>query len=137
LLPAFHYHEAAVLNCVFRQNSVGARKTALFHQLAHVELRETHTSAKETEARCVPTQADGKSEGKEFCFVDFPGHGYVSSTRAVVLVIDASVDVVKLQVVAQILFSLLADSSIAKRKVPILLALNKTDLPNCSSGDQT
>lgn len=135
---------AASGDTVLLLGDVGAGKTVLFYHLAHGELRDTHTSTAVNEARFVPKAAQGDAKAKELRFVDFPGHGslqaplsaFFSSTRAVVFMVDATAEAARTQVVAQRLFALLVDRSFRRRKIPILLVLNKTELPTARTNAQ-
>lgn len=111
---------------------VGSGKTALFYQMLQGEFRETHTSMKLNSAKMIPA---GLTQKEEYTYVDFPGHGsrrfelpqFFSSTRAIVIMVDAT-DASKAHGLAQNLYSLMTEASIAKRKIPILIAFNKQDI---------
>lgn len=119
--------------------NVGAGKTALFYRLAQGVYRETHTSLKENELRFHPVgiPTSGKAN---YRYVDFPGHGsqrfrlqhFLSQARALVVVVDATDDL-NLPQLASLLYSLLTDASLVSRRVPLFVAVAKSDAPSAKS----
>jgi len=110
----------------------GGGKTALLMQLYQGQFRATQTSMKENEIVFSPVGLRKSSARR--VFVDFPGHGsqrprlpaYFPRARAVIFVLDATDDL-NWSATANFLFSLLVADGIARRRVPVLIACNKTD----------
>eukprot|EP00455_Lapot_gusevi_P031653 TRINITY_DN343_c0_g4_i1.p1 TRINITY_DN343_c0_g4~~TRINITY_DN343_c0_g4_i1.p1 ORF type:complete len:249 (-),score=66.22 TRINITY_DN343_c0_g4_i1:100-789(-) len=127
-------------NTVLIFGPVDAGKTALFYQLKQGVFRETHTSMKENVDQFQPALLETKKA--ELRFVDFPGHGsqfhrfgsYLADLRAAVLVVD-STELSKLADAARMLFSLLTNDKLIKRRCPVFVALNKSDLPSAHASD--
>lgn len=112
---------------------IGSGKTSLYYQLFTGKFRETHTSMKENIGTPKLNQTDGPKI-PSYRYVDFPGHKsqrtrlstYFSQTRAIVFLIDVG-DNENYRSTGQYLFSLMTDAILYKKKVPLLIAFNKTD----------
>jgi signal recognition particle receptor subunit beta len=104
-------------------------KTALFFRLKDDQVKSTHTSMKENEATFA-------LNGKELNLVDVPGHPrvrvryqhYIPVTGCIVFLVD-TIDVSSnVNLIGEFLFDLLTNANIVKRRIPILIACNKTDV---------
>lgn len=110
-------------------------KSAIFFQLGQGEFRETVTSMASNQGKFVPAALADVQKGDGYLYVDFPGHGsrrstlskHFPSARGIVLLVDAT-DPSKAQKTAQYLYTLMSEPSLGKRRVPLLLTFNKTDL---------
>jgi len=122
---------------------INAGKTRLFYELFDGSYRSTVSSMAVNTARFVPTQLiTGKRVA--YRYVDFPGHlslrprfkEYLPSARALIFMVDGADDE-QIPNVARDLFSLLTNDQVAARsRVPILVAVNKSDLSASKTAEQ-
>ena len=127
-------NSSSVLLC----GACGAGKTSLFQTLrAGTTFEGTVTSMSENEDRFAVEGKLGKKGvvSKQAHVVDLPGHPrlrakldkYVAGAKGVVFLVDAVDFTSQRRAVAEQLFDLLSNPVIQKRKVPILLACNKSE----------
>mmetsp|Transcript_20990 Transcript_20990/g.45978 ORF Transcript_20990/g.45978 Transcript_20990/m.45978 type:complete len:258 (-) Transcript_20990:675-1448(-) len=114
----------------------GSGKTVLFYNLVGAQVPEgTVSSMVENQGTITILNDKGQTAGSATA-VDIPGHErlrvkrdqHLQETKAIVFLID-SVEITPHKVeAAEELFEVLTHPSVAKRRVPILLACNKMDL---------
>lgn len=113
-------------------------KTTLFYQLVNGCAPDCGTvaSMQENIDQVALLNAAGAKTGTEVTCVDMPGHErlrhklehHLNDARAIVFVVDAA-DITPSKVeAAEELFQVLTNTSVYKRRLPILLACNKMDL---------
>jgi len=107
-------------------------KTLIFSRLVHNDFKETYTSIKaNTGEYAIP------EKNKNLKVVDLPGHERIrgqmldefkSLARGIVFVIDSGTLQKEVKEVAEYLYTLLSDRTIASNAPPILILCNKQDL---------
>ncbi|RHZ77726.1 hypothetical protein Glove_174g165 [Diversispora epigaea] len=111
-------------------------KTLLYVKLRYGQFTQTHTSMKENEGY-IKIEDNGKPLVKEpIHIVDVPGHeklrfkflDFVPITRGIIFLIDSSTCVRNVRSIAEYLYEVLSNKDISKRRIPILIACNKSDL---------
>ncbi|TRY89061.1 hypothetical protein DNTS_009789 [Danionella cerebrum] len=121
-----------VRNAVLLVGLSDAGKTLLFSRLLLGKFVRTQTSITESSAT-YKTQAERNSS---WTLIDVPGHEslrvqviekYKDVARAIVFVVDSSIFQKDVRDVAEFLYSILTDSTIAKNAPTLIMACNKQD----------
>eukprot|EP00271_Cylindrocystis_brebissonii_P004765 TRINITY_DN1660_c0_g1_i1.p1 TRINITY_DN1660_c0_g1~~TRINITY_DN1660_c0_g1_i1.p1 ORF type:complete len:261 (+),score=32.30 TRINITY_DN1660_c0_g1_i1:146-928(+) len=115
----------------------GAGKTSLFFQLRDGTTHAgTVTSMEPNEGRFpLHSELPKNPKARPVHLIDLPGHPRLRTklstalpaARAIIFVIDSLDFVAQLRPTAELLFDVLTTASVSRRRVPILLACNKTD----------
>lgn len=109
----------------------GSGKTALMCLLKNGRVVETVTTMKENDVTCkLP------SSGRQVHVVDFPGHQRLRSqldtflpiTKGIVYLVDSVESRSQLTQNAQFLFDLFTNKTVNRRRTPILIACNKSEM---------
>lgn len=122
---------------------VGGGKTALYHRLKHGRVVPTASSMEPSSSSFVPCAPSGAeaapSAPVRVC--DMPGSGRLrarlkaeaSNSACLVCVIDGTQLAAQAREAAGMLFDVFAQDSVARRPPPLLVAVNKLDLPGCAA----
>lgn len=122
-------------NAVLLVGLAESGKTVLFTKLLTGKFVQTLTSMQ-------PNESDLLVGKRSLQLCDLPGHerlrsklwsDYSGRARGVVFVVDSSQFLANIRDVADFLYTVLADSGVNKRKVPVLVACNKQDEPKAKS----
>jgi len=113
--------------------SVNSGKTVLFLQIRDKKFRETHTSMKQNEDT-FPIETERGT--KTVSLVDIPGHSrvrnlftdYLPVGIGVVYVVDAVDFDNQIRTVAEFLFDIITNKTFSKRRIPLQIACNKSDM---------
>ena len=116
---------------------VGGGKSAIYHRLRFGRVVPTVSSMTVTSATFVPNGL----EGKPMHIVDVPGSGrlraqlleQVSDASALLCVLDGTQLSVQAREAAGVLFEVLSHEPVARRKLPVLVAVNKVDSPGAAT----
>jgi len=109
-----------------------AGKTLIFSRLVHNGYKETYTSIQANSG-----EYDVASKSKRLKMIDLPGHERIrgqfldefkSLARGIVFVIDSGSLQKEIKEVAEYLYTLLSDKTIASNAPPVLILCNKQDL---------
>lgn len=121
---------------------VGGGKSAIYHQLRFGRVVPTVSSMMAASATFVPiVDAEGNREGKAAEIVDVPGSGRLrvqlleeaANASALLCVVDGTQIAQQAREAAGMLFEVLSHDSIARRKLPVLVAVNKADVPGAAT----
>jgi len=123
---------------------VGGGKSAVNHQLRYGRMVPTVSSmavASATFVPVIPSGADGAPPAKPATVVDVPGSGRLrmqlleeaSSASALLCVLDGTQLATQAREAAGMLFEVLSHDPVARRKLPVLVAVNKSDTPGAAS----
>jgi signal recognition particle receptor subunit beta len=140
LFPVRRYFYSSLIspgNTCLILGPVNSGKTALFFKLQDKssDLKQTHTSMKENEAKIV-ISGEGSQKDRAVHLVDIPGHERVRSryqhylpvTSCIIFMIDTIDFSSNVTQVGEYIFDLLTNSHVVKRKIPILVVCNKSDI---------
>lgn len=116
---------------------VGGGKSAIYHRLRFGRVVPTVSSLTVTDATFVPHGREGKPAN----VVDVPGSGRLraqllqqaSSASALLCVLDGTQLGAQAREAAGMLFEVLAHDPVARRKVPVTVAVNKADAPGAAT----
>eukprot|EP00887_Chlorella_sp_A99_P002206 scaffold21.g2206.t1 len=123
-------------NAVLLVGPCDAGKTTLFHQLRDGSTHAgTVASMQENVAECVLAAEKGGA-ARPLTLIDIPGHprlrgkfdSYVDRARGIVFLVDSVDFMPKKAAVAEQLCDALCHPSVARRRLPVLLACNKQDM---------
>jgi len=112
-------------------------KTCLFSLLINGKVSETQTSILENKGRL-----SSKKGGKSWAIIDLPGHERLrtkylyenkDSARGVVFMVDSVKFPREIRDVAEFMYDILANRTMMKNKISILVACNKQDLTTAKS----
>ncbi|XP_018331015.1 signal recognition particle receptor subunit beta [Agrilus planipennis] len=112
-------------------------KTLTFTQLIHGQYVETFTSIKEN-------IGDYETNNGTVRIIDIPGHEqlrykffdkYKSNARALVYIIDSTLNSANLRDTAECLYNILSDSVVINNRLPVLVLCNKQDISTASNND--
>eukprot|EP00245_Coleochaete_scutata_P015523 TRINITY_DN6948_c0_g3_i1.p1 TRINITY_DN6948_c0_g3~~TRINITY_DN6948_c0_g3_i1.p1 ORF type:complete len:274 (+),score=30.67 TRINITY_DN6948_c0_g3_i1:56-823(+) len=123
----------------------GAGKTSLFYQLRDGSVHGgTVTSMVPNEGRFVLNSEISKNpKARPVHVIDLPGHPRLSnhvdevapSARGIVFVVDAIDFMQQMRANAELLYGILTKKAVVKRRIPILIACNKTDKVSAHAPD--
>lgn len=122
-------------NSILLMGPLGAGKTTLYLQLKEGSpMNGSVTSMEQNEDTFVPAQ--GSKGDKPVHFVDLPGHPrlidkfeeYIGGAIGVVFVIDATDFIPHTRTIAEQMYRLLSNQDFYNRRIPIMLACNKSDM---------
>eukprot|EP00873_Tetraselmis_striata_P008116 jgi/Tetstr1/428380/TSEL_018414.t1 len=123
-------------NTVLLVGPSGAGKTSLFTQLREGSvLNGTVTSMEENVVTCSLHTEKGM-DTKPMRLVDLPGHprlrrrldGFVAGVKGVVFMVDSADFMPHIRDCAEYMYEVLSHPALARARVPLLLACNKSDL---------
>ncbi|KAG1935462.1 signal recognition particle receptor subunit beta [Pimephales promelas] len=125
-------------NAVLLLGLCDSGKTLLFTRLLLGKFARTQTSITESSA----TYKSKSDRGRSWTLIDVPGHEslrvqivekYKAVARAVVFVVDSSVFQKDVRDVAEFLYSILTDATVAKNTPALVVACNKQDISMAKS----
>ncbi|CAM4558160.1 hypothetical protein PO909_002565 [Leuciscus waleckii] len=125
-------------NAVLLLGLCDSGKTLLFTRLLLGKFARTQTSITESSA----TYKSKNDRGSSWTLIDVPGHEslrvsilekYKAVARAVVFVVDSSVFQKDVRDVAEFLYSILTDGTVAKNSPALVVACNKQDISMAKS----
>ena len=118
---------------------VGGGKTTLLHQLRYGRVVPTVSSMVPTVASFTPAGQEGSA--RTATIVDVPGSGRLrqqlleeaSDASALLCVIDGTQLISQAREAAGMLFEILAHEPVVRRRLPLMIAVNKTDCPGSAT----
>lgn len=115
---------------------VGGGKTALYHQMRHGRTIPTVSSMEPASGSFIISGSSTKVNA-----IDMPGSGRLrarlleeaSGAAALVCVLDGTQLAMQARDAAQVLFDVLSHDAVARRMPPLLVVVNKSDVPSCAT----
>jgi len=143
LLVKIFRKSSAKNNTILLIGNSNAGKTLLFLQLRDNTPRNTVTSMKENDDTFLVENDEGQRPGAVHV-VDIPGHerlrhklrDYLPIAKGIVFVVDAAEFLAESRPVAEFLYDVLKNKVARKKRLPILIACNKSDIVTAVSKDR-